>query len=98
MTENIGDISRGNQLNTAITAIIGLILLKGITSGGYAQNSEWDDLYNEAESLYQQGQYDRALVVAEKTLKVAENEFDPDHPSVFNSLQNLALRFFIQGI
>ena len=33
---------------------------------------EWEILNQEVKSLYQQGQYDRAVVVAKKALEVAE--------------------------
>ena len=39
--------------------------------------SQWDKLNNEVESLYQQGDYNRAVSVAKKALQAAEQELDP---------------------
>ena len=51
---------------------------------------EWNILNQEAMSLYQQGQYDRAVVVAKNALEVAERIVGPDHPDVATSLENMA--------
>ncbi|MDA1106461.1 MAG: tetratricopeptide repeat protein, partial [Planctomycetota bacterium] len=40
--------------------------------------------------LYRAGKYDRAVVVAQKALQVAEQNVGPDHPHVAASLENLA--------
>lgn len=41
-------------------------------------------------SLYKQGLYDRAFVVAKKSLAVAEQTVGPNHPDLATSLNNLA--------
>ena len=61
------------------------------------QGIEWKTLNDELTSLYRQGQYDRAVVVAKKALQVAEQAVGPNHPSVATSLNNLALLYFTQG-
>ncbi len=43
--------------------------------------------------LYWQGKYDRAVVLAQKALEVAEENIGPDHPSVATSLENLAVLY-----
>ena len=47
-------------------------------------------LNKEVMELYRTGQYDRAVPVAEKALKVAEQNVGPDHPDVATSLENIA--------
>ena len=58
---------------------------------------DWDILCQEGESLYQKGQYDRAMVVAKKALEVAEKNAGPNHPLVATSLNNLAKLYHAQG-
>jgi len=52
--------------------------------------TEWDILNQEAKGLYRMGMYGRAVVVAKKALEVAEKAFGPNHPSVAESLNDLA--------
>ncbi|KKK86115.1 hypothetical protein LCGC14_2766480, partial [marine sediment metagenome] len=58
---------------------------------------EWDILNQEVRSLYQNGQYDRAVVVAEKALTIQVKALGPDHPDVATSLNNLAMLYKNQG-
>jgi tetratricopeptide (TPR) repeat protein len=58
---------------------------------------EWDVLVQEASDLYRAGKYDRAVVVSQKALQVAEESVGPDHPSVAQSLHNLAELYRTQG-
>ena len=80
-----------------------LILLAGILSlnnpAAFSQGAgiEWDTLNKEVMRLYQAGDYKRATVIAEKALKVAEENVGPDHPDVAASLNNLALLYEAQG-
>lgn len=48
-------------------------------------------------SLYQSGQYDQAVVVANKALEVAEKELGSDHLAVAQSLGNAAVVYHAQG-
>ena len=68
------------------------IFLCGVYSISFAQGagSKWEILNQEAVQLYNAGQYDRALVLAQKALQVAEHNVGPDHPDVATSLENLA--------
>src|SRR6185437_8417844 len=59
--------------------------------------TEWDKLNDEVESLYHQGDYNRATVAAKKALQVAEQTLDPNHPDVATSLNSLALLYSSQG-
>jgi tetratricopeptide (TPR) repeat protein len=80
-----------------VTVFFGLLLLLGVAVSARAQGSEWEMLNKEAISLYQKGQYDRAVVVAKKALDVAEKAVGPNHPNVATSLNNLALLYNAQG-
>tara|TARA_B100000315_G_scaffold260825_1_gene325913 strand:+ start:3776 stop:7198 length:3423 start_codon:yes stop_codon:yes gene_type:complete len=55
------------------------------------QKTSWGDLNSEFEKMYQQGDYSKAAVVAEKSLTVAESTFGPDHANVATSFSNLAM-------
>jgi len=80
-----------------------LFLLAGILSlnnpAAFAQGAgiEWDTLNKEVIRLYQAGDYKRATVIAEKALKVAEENVGPDHPDVAAILDNLAELYKAQG-
>ena len=58
---------------------------------------EWDMLNQEVMSLYQNGQYDRAVIVATKALEVAEKNAGKSHPDVATSLNNLGELYRAQG-
>ena len=45
------------------------------------------DPQQEVMDLYRKGQYDRAVVVAQKALKVAGQNAGPEHPHVATSLE-----------
>jgi tetratricopeptide (TPR) repeat protein len=47
--------------------------------------------------LYQQGRYSEAENVAKEALTVAEKAFEPNHPYIGTSLNNLALLYYSQG-
>ena len=70
-----------------------------LPSAAYAQGAgiEWDILNQEVMELYQAGKYDRAVVVAQKALEVAEQNVGKDHPHVATSLNNLAGLYDTQG-
>ena len=78
-----------NRIRIITAAIV--VLLAGTTLV-HAQGAgiEWDILNQEVMDLHQQGNYDRAVVVAQKALEVAKENVGPDHPAVANSLENLA--------
>ena len=60
-------------------------------------STEWDRLNDKVESLYQQGDYAGAIVIAKKTHQMAEREFGSDHSNVAASLNNLAEIYRAQG-
>ena len=85
-----------NRIRTITAAIV--FFLAGTTLV-HAQGAgiEWDILNQEVMELYQQGKYDRAVVVAQKALEVANENVGPDHPDVATSLGNLAVLYRTQG-
>ena len=48
-------------------------------------------------SLYQKGQYDQAVVVAQKAIEAAKKTVGPDHPAVATGQNNLARLYVTQG-
>ena len=78
---------------------VAVLLLLSRTALVYAEGAgiEWDVLNQEAIDLYRQGKYDRAVVVAQKALEVAEQNVGRDHPDVALSLNNLAELYRTQG-
>lgn len=58
---------------------------------------EWRTLNQEALKLHRAGQYDRALAVAKKALKVAEQNGGSNHAYVAQSLNNLAVLYHAKG-
>ena len=83
-------------MKTPVTLFF-LLLLFGAVASTHVQGSEWKVLNEEVTSLYQKGQYDRAVVVAKKALDVAEKAVGPHHPDVASSLNNLAALYRAQG-
>ena len=88
---------RAGPMNRLLVALLPLLLAFGTGVSGCAQNDEWKTLTAEVDSLYKQGQYDRAIVVAKKALEVAEKARGPDHPDVAASLNNLAWMYYTKG-
>ena len=58
--------------------------------------TEWDTLNQEWELLYEQGDYNRATVVAAKALQIAEQTREPDHSDIASSLNSLAFLYNAQ--
>ena len=85
------------HVKTSATVFLILLFLFGATASADAQGIEWKTLNDEVMSLYRQGQYDRAVVVAKKALEVAEKAVGPNHPSVAQSLNNLAGLYNTKG-
>ena len=85
------------------TALVWAIVLPLAPMAGCGGESgfpatEWQRLNQQTASLFEQGKYDRAIVVAKKALEVAEREFvGPNHPAVAASLNNLAFLYHKQG-
>jgi tetratricopeptide (TPR) repeat protein len=80
-------------------AIISLVFLGAAPSLVQAQGAgiEWEILTQEVQKLYRAGKYDRAALLAQKALEVAEQNVGLDHPDVATSLNNLASLYDTQG-
>ena len=63
----------------------------------FPQEILWDILTEKATTLYEQSQYEEAVKFTKEALKIAEESFGSDHPSVATSLKNLALLYKTQG-
>ena len=75
-----------------LTCTTAFFLLLQATPLVFAQGSgsEWNILMQEAVELNRTGEYDRGVIIARKTLEIAEKNDGPDHPNVAMSLNNLA--------
>lgn len=81
-----------NNKRFSILFALAFVCLCGLPSFAHAQGAgiEWDKLNQEVIRLYRVGKYDRAVVVAQQALQVAERNVSPNHPNVATSLENLA--------
>ncbi len=80
-----------------LTSLLVYLLAFGTGAVAHAQGKEWEKLNDEVMTLYRQGRYDQAVVVAKKALQVAEQAVGPNHPSVATDLNNLAELYYTQG-
>lgn len=62
-----------------------------------AAGTGWLDMNSQVVSLYQAGQYEEALPLAQEALVVAESIYGSDHPYVSTSLNNLAALYRSAG-
>jgi tetratricopeptide (TPR) repeat protein len=62
-----------------------------------AQETRWNALNEKAVSLYKEGKYTEAVSAGQEALRVAEENFGPEHPHVAASLSNLAAFRSAQG-
>ena len=58
----------------------------------------WNDLTEQVLDLYQTGNYEQGVEVAQKALQVAESIYDPCHLNLATSLTNLATLYRAQGM
>jgi tetratricopeptide (TPR) repeat protein len=81
-----------------MAALIVVLLVLCKSNQINAQSTEWERVNKEVMSLYEQGHYDRAIVMAKKALQIAEQSAGREYyPSVATSLNNLALLYYTQG-
>ena len=80
-----------------ILVVITGIFLMACTPSPNAKSKKLEDFTKEFQALYSEAKYDKAGVVAKKVLALAEKDLGPDHPSVAQSLNNLALLYKSQG-
>ena len=62
-------------------------------------NSEelWNQLNAQAFQLYQQGQFNQAVILVKQALELAQSIYQGDHPNIATSLNNLAFLYQSQG-
>lgn len=77
--------------------LLSLVFCTNISAYADSAETEWAKLNNEIASLTQQGNLDRAIVLAKQALQVAEKSFGPNHTDVALSLHNLAKLYYTQG-
>jgi tetratricopeptide (TPR) repeat protein len=77
--------------------MVALLLLTAVPTFLQGAGKKWDILNQEVMSLYQKGQYDRAVIVAKKALEVAEKNVGKNPVAVATSLNNLAELYDSQG-
>src|SRR6267154_2104678 len=80
-----------------MAALVALTLIVCTGIAAYASDNDWKRLNGEVKSLYGQGHYQRAVVVAKEALLMAEQTHGRDHPEVAASLNNLAFLYEAQG-
>jgi CHAT domain-containing protein/Tfp pilus assembly protein PilF len=86
-----------STLRRAILFSFSFVLLSLFPCTAGAQEARWRELTAQVEQLDKQGKYSDAIPVAEEALRVAESTFEPQHPNVATSLNNLALLYDKQG-
>ena len=70
------------------------------TTSSIPQSPELEEakrLNQQAIQLYKQGEYNKAIVLAERALEIREKALGENHPDVAESLNNLALLYSNQG-
>ncbi len=76
------------------------VILSCLTQGSdmvHAQSPALLEAYNRFNTYYQQGRYSDALPYATEALRLAEDEFGPDHLDTAIILNDLALLYQSQG-
>ena len=84
-------------MRTSAQILLVAVLVLSFAVFTFAQEAQWKELISKVATLYQQGRHSEAANVAEEALAVAEKTFDPDHPDVAISLDNLAMVYQAQG-
>ncbi len=75
----------------AIISVITLSLLLSVSTATSAERTDFDKINTQVIALYIHGNYNKALLLAEESLKIAEQNFGSKHPNTAKPLNNLAL-------
>jgi len=78
------------KASRVLNVFIGCLLVLPSIVHAQGAGIEWDILNQEVVELYRAGKYDKAAVVAQGAIEVAEQNVGPDHPDVATSVENLA--------
>jgi tetratricopeptide (TPR) repeat protein len=81
------------MIKNKIIPLLFILLLNPIL----AIAGEWEDLNAQVIEAYSAGEYDRAAVLAEQALKLANKTFGRKHPDTIKSMSNLAFLYQNQG-
>ena len=84
-------------MNRFIISLFSLITIGLMGSTGAQAAEAWKDLNSQVLQLYQAGNPQKALPIAEKALQKAETEFGQNAPETALSLNNLALLYKKEG-
>ena len=76
-------------MNPLFKLLLSILLLIFI-SVSWARSNELEVLYDQYEQLYDNGKYNEAITVLEKTLALEEIELGPEHINVPTTLHHLA--------
>lgn len=79
----------------AFLMVIGLLMLA--TAPALAQTTELREAMRQVKVLYNEGRYDEAIPIAEKTIALGEQEFGADHPTTAILVDNLGIIYSDMG-
>ena len=65
--------------------------------GSQAPKTDWNELDSQVEELYQAGEYDVALVLAQRALELAKTEFGIEHLNTAQSLDALGRLYYAKA-
>ncbi len=80
-----------------VTAVVFPLQAQGELLRDDPQQLGWEELSTSYRVFYQQKQYERAWVLAQEALRLAEQYFGPDHPYVAQTLNDLGYLCQQQG-
>lgn len=72
-------------------------LVISTATAGCMREIQWHVLNSKVEKLHNNGEYEKATPMAKRALEIAEATFDPNHPNVAISLNNIATVYYYQG-
>ena len=70
-----------------------MTLKRSKNDDGTPQNQEWVNLMEQVDSLYDEGEYQKAIFYGKKALQVIEQFREPDHSEVMETLNNLGMLY-----
>ena len=73
-------------MKTILISFLLFLFSLGAVADAHAQQGRWQALGKEVRSLHEKKQYDRALVLAQEALTLAEQARGANHPDVAVSL------------
>jgi tetratricopeptide (TPR) repeat protein len=80
-----------------LVLVLALDLFVGGCPTSFAQNDDPRSLIQQFDKMYQSGEYQEAIPIAEKILAIAKRVLGPEHPGTAGSLCNLANLYYQMG-